>query len=123
MLGLVVAVALLPASQAAPPARAQEEINYLLHFVKVSGCAFYRNGTWYDSAKAEGHLHDKYTMLAARNQIQSAEDFIDKAATQSSLSGRPYVVRCEGVAAAASRQWLSDALAHHRGKGLSGSPP
>ena len=113
-LGLILALALLPASHAAPPASAQEEIHYLLQFVKTSGCAFYRNGSWYDSAKAEGHLRDKYIMLAARDQIQTAEDFIDKAATQSSLSGRPYAVRCAGVEAVPSRQWLSDALARYR---------
>jgi len=123
VLGLILGLALLPASQAVPPARAQEEIDYLLQFVKTSGCAFYRNGSWYDSAKAEGHLRDKYTMLVARDQIQTAEEFIDKVATKSSLSGLPYAVQCADVESASSRQWLLDALARHRAPSGNDAPP
>ncbi len=62
-----------------------------------SGCEFYRNGTWYDSKTARAHLQSKYEMLAGSGRINSAEDFIDQAATSSgSLSGRPYQVRCGG---------------------------
>lgn len=120
--GLILAVALVTASLAAPPAGAQQEILYLLQFVKSSGCVFYRNGSWYDSTKAEDHLHGKYMMLAARDQIHTAEDFIDKAATQSSISDRPYAVRCAGAEAVPSRQWLSEALARYRSPSGHGAP-
>src|SRR6266702_6846502 len=62
------------------------EIEYLLQHVGTSGCEFYRNGSWYDAVRAESHLRDKYKYLDARHQINSAEDFIDRAATKSSLS-------------------------------------
>jgi hypothetical protein len=90
------------------------EINYLLGFVENSGCKFYRNGSWYDSKTAEAHLRYKYEMLAAGDQINTAEDFIEKAATKSSLSAQPYQVRCSGDEAVASNQWLRDVLARYR---------
>ena len=82
VLGLVVALALLPVGRAAPPTTAQTEITYLLGFVANSGCEFFRNGSWYDGKKAEAHLRYKYEMLAAADRINTAEDFIDQAATK-----------------------------------------
>src|SRR5580704_11878217 len=106
----VLGFAVFPALRAAPPPIAQAEINYLLEFVEQSGCQFYRNGTWYDSKTARAHLQSKYDMLTGGGRINSAEDFIDQAATSSSLSGRPYQVRCGGGEPIASGQWLRDAL-------------
>jgi hypothetical protein len=114
VLGLILGLALLPIARAAPPAIAQAEINYLLGFVESSGCDFYRNGSWYDSKRAQAHLRYKYEMLAAHDRINTAEDFIEKAATKSSLSGRPYQVRCSGGEVLTSNQWLRDALARYR---------
>jgi hypothetical protein len=110
----VLGFAAFPALRAAPPPIAQTEINYLLDFVEHSGCQFYRNGTWYDSKTARAHLQSKYEMLAGSSGINSAEDFIDKAATSSSLSGRAYQVRCGGGEPIASSQWLRGALSRYR---------
>jgi hypothetical protein len=112
---------LLPVARAAPPPDAKVEIDYLLAHVGASGCEFYRNGSWYDGPRAQAHLRAKYDYLAARNLVRSAEDFIDKAATKSSLSGQPYQIRCAGYAAVASSQWLRDALARYRDQ--TGGPP
>jgi hypothetical protein len=110
LLGLAVSEAL----QAAPPPIAQAEINYLLEFVEHSGCEFFRNGTWYDAKTARAHLKSKYELLSASDRISSTEDFIDKAATSSSLSGRPYQVRCGGGEPITSAQWLREALNRYR---------
>jgi hypothetical protein len=110
ILGLALAVALLPAARAAPPASAQAEINYLLQFVETSGCAFYRNGSWFDAASAQKHLRKKYELLANGDRINTAEDFIAQAATKSSLSGQPYKVRCGGGEPVATDLWLRAAL-------------
>lgn len=110
----IVGFAVFPALRAAPPPIAQAEISYLLDFVEHSGCQFYRNGTWYDSKTARAHLQSKYEMLAGSGRIDSAEDFIDKAATSSSLSGQPYQVRCDGGEPIASSQWLRDVLSRYR---------
>jgi hypothetical protein len=119
---LLLGVAFVTVASAAPPAIAQTEINYLLGFVESSGCEFYRNGSWYDSKKAQAHLRDKYQILAAADQINTAEDFIEKAATKSSLSGRPYQVRCGGGEAMTSNQWLRGALARYRTYGAYDAP-
>jgi Family of unknown function (DUF5329) len=99
---------------APPPANAQNEINYLFQFLDASTCEFYRNGSWYDGKRARAHLHDKYVYLLARNQIESAEDFIEKAATKSSLSGRPYAIRCQDGIVVPSNAWFRHVLAVFR---------
>lgn len=48
LLGILLALGILPAALAAPPQNAQGEINYLLDLIGASGCDFYRNGVWYD---------------------------------------------------------------------------
>jgi hypothetical protein len=113
-LGLLLGLSLLPVALAKPPADAESEINYLLSYIENSGCDFYRNGTWYDSKKARTHLHDKYDVLVAGNRINTAEDFIEKTASESSLSGRPYEVRCGAGDVVPSNRWLRDALARYR---------
>ena len=117
VLGLLLGLALLSVASAAPPAIAQAEINYLLGFIESSGCEFYRNGSRYDSKRAQAHLREKYELLAAADQINTAEDFIEKAATKSSLSGRPYQVRCGGGEAVTTNQWLRQVLARYRADG------
>jgi Family of unknown function (DUF5329) len=122
VLGLLLGLTLLPAARAGPPAVAQTEINYLLGSIDRSGCEFYRNGSWYDSKKAQAHLRYKYEMLAAREQINTAEDFIEKAATRSSLSGQPYEIRCSGGEAVTMNQWLHGMLARYRAHGADAAP-
>lgn len=114
VLGLIVAVGILPGARAAPPAIAQTEISYLLSYIERSGCEFYRNGSWYDSKKAQAHLRDKYQVLAASGRIQTAEDFIDRVATESSLSGQSYEVRCGGTKPETTRDWLRGELTRCR---------
>jgi hypothetical protein len=63
---------------------------------------------------AAAHLRGKYEALAVNGQIETAEDFIDKAAS-SSMSGQAYLIRCGGGAPMTTRQWFSAALARHRG--------
>ena len=112
-----------PAADAAPPAIASTEINYLLGFIERSGCQFYRNGSWYDSTQARAHLREKYEFLAAKGVIQSAEDFIERAATRSSLSGKAYSIKCGSAPVVPTNQWLREALAGYRASaGLSMSP-
>lgn len=110
MLGLLLA----PIARAEPPASVQMEVNFLLGYIEGSGCEFYRNGTWHDSKTAQAHLRDKYKNLITRNLINTTEDFIELAGTESSISGQPYEVRCNGGATVTSNQWLRDELARFR---------
>ena len=111
---LMVGLILVSIARAEPPVNVQREVNFLLSYIGSSGCEFYRNGTWSDSKTAQTHLRDKYNYLVAGNQINTTEDFIEKAATKSSLSGQSYKVRCNGSATVSSKQWLRDELTRIR---------
>jgi hypothetical protein len=104
----------MPSAWADAPKNVQIEVDFLLGYINVSGCQFYRNGSWYDPQEAQAHLRTKYQYLSARNQISTTEDFIEKAATKSSFSGQAYQVECKGEPTTFSNQWLSAALARFR---------
>jgi Family of unknown function (DUF5329) len=112
MLGFLLA----SSARADTPANVQREVDFLIGDIGMSGCEFYRNGSWHDSHEAQAHLRDKYTYLSARNMVNTTEDFIEKAGTESSLSGQAYAVRCNGNPAVTSNQWLHDELARYRTK-------
>jgi hypothetical protein len=114
LLGLVLALTCRPVGSAEPPNIAQTEINYLLGFIERSGCQFYRNGSWYDSKRAQEHLRTKYDFMVARDLIKTAEDFIDQAATKSSMSGMAYALKCSGAPVVASGLWLREVLTRYR---------
>jgi hypothetical protein len=113
-LTVMVAIGTMPAARAAAPSVADVEINHLLGLIGQSGCEFYRNGSWYDAQRAQAHLRAKYDALLAMNQVKTAEDFIEKAASNSSMSGQPYQIRCSGSAAMPTSHWFSAALAQYR---------
>lgn len=96
-------------ANAAPDARAQQEIAALLAFVGQSHCSFIRNGKSYGADQAQSHLADKFHYLLRMDKVSTAEDFIDRAGTQSSLSGEPYLVVCDGKQQT-SAAWLRDEL-------------
>lgn len=100
----------------AAPAQAQNEIKHLLEFVQESGCRFNRSGTWYSSPDARQHLQRKYDYLVKRDGVNSAEDFIERAASKSSMSGRAYQVQCHKEKAVPSAQWLTTELLRYRKK-------
>jgi hypothetical protein len=99
---------------AAPPPQVQLDVDFLLASIGSSGCAFYRNGNWSDAPAAEAHLRSKYRSLSAMDGIETTEQFIERAATRSSVSGQPYAVSCGSGPVVSSRQWLLDRLASHR---------
>ncbi|HZH44384.1 MAG TPA: DUF5329 domain-containing protein [Lysobacter sp.] len=95
---------------AAPPPQAEREIGRLIDALGSSGCRFQRNGDWHDAKAAQEHLRRKYDYLRRRELVASAEQFIERAATRSSMSGKPYTVRCGGRAEEPSAQWLGRQL-------------
>jgi hypothetical protein len=70
----------------------ESEIQHLLAYIRESGCVFIRNAKEYDAMSAHNHILKKYRFLKRR--IKSTDDFIRLAASQSSVSGKPYQVRC-----------------------------
>jgi hypothetical protein len=96
--------------RAAPSPQAQREIDALISGLGASGCAFERNGRWYEAKAAQTHLRKKYAYLRKRDMADTAELFIERAASESSMSGKPYRVRCPGKAAEPSVQWFRQRL-------------
>lgn len=72
------------------------EVEQLIDFVRISNCTFYRNGSWAEAGKAADHINRKYQYVKKRGLVKTAEDFIKYAATKSSMSGKPYLVKCDG---------------------------
>lgn len=105
---LLAALPGLAAAQLTPAAR--QEVDALLQAVGGSGCEFVRGGTAHPAAKAQEHLQKKFDYLDTRQQLKSAEDFIAKAGTRSSMTGEAYAIRCPGAAQQPCADWLQARL-------------
>ena len=98
LLGLAIvccaAAIALPLSATAgelPAAEAGRIEDLIAAVEQQTDAVFIRNNQAYDSAIAAEFLRRKWRAQAAR--VGSAEDFIDKVASFSSTSGRPYLIR------------------------------
>ncbi|WP_266159632.1 DUF5329 domain-containing protein [Dyella silvatica] len=112
-LGALLLVCAAHPAWAALNAQGQKEVTALLTFVGSSTCTFIRNGSDYDAKSAQDHLKTKLDYLQRKQLIDSAEDFIARAASTSSMSGKPYMVRCDGHELA-SADWLRQELQRMR---------
>ena len=74
-------------------AETEKEIHHLLQFIENSECVFVRNNNRNSSLKARKHIERKYNYIKRR--VKTAEDFIKYAATQSIISGKPYMIICK----------------------------
>jgi hypothetical protein len=113
MMGLVFAMSSL-ALAAEPDTPAKKEIEHLMGHLASSGCQFNRNGAWHSSAQAVDHLNRKYEYLLERKLAPTAEAFIERAASKSSVSGKPYLVKCNGQPEVKSAVWFRAELAKFR---------
>ena len=74
------------------PADEAAKIEALIRAVEnLKDAVFIRNGRGYDCGKAGEHLRAKWRWK--RNEIKTARNFIRIAATGSSVSGKPYLIR------------------------------
>jgi hypothetical protein len=85
---------------------ARAEIEGLMSRLETSGCEFNRNGTWYTATEAASHLQRKAKYLEDRGMVESADQFIERAASGSSVTGQPYLVKCGGGSPVTSGEWL-----------------
>ncbi len=98
------------AASAAPAPKAQREIDGLIAALGGSGCEFERNGSWHDAKTARAHLQKKYDYLRKRGMADTAELFIERGASKSSMSGKSYRVRCPGKAVDTATHWFEQRL-------------
>jgi hypothetical protein len=89
-----------------------DEIDYLLQTVGDSECTFIRNGERHDAKDAEDHLRMKYSK--ARRFAPSSEKFIERLASKSYLSKKPYFIECPGQQQVPSGDWLMQRLQEYR---------
>jgi hypothetical protein len=99
---------------AEPDLRTEREISHLFVYLEESGCEFKRNGSWYTPEEAVAHINRKYRYLLKRGLVDSTEQFIDRAASRSSMSGRSYLVKCGDSEPVESTVWFSDELQRFR---------
>jgi hypothetical protein len=116
LLALATALLALPVCAAEPDAVTRAEVAHLLEYLQASGCQFQRNGSWYPSARAASHLNQKYQYMLKKGLVTNTESFIERAASESSASGKVYSVKCGDAAAVPSSSWLRDELRRFRTK-------
>ena len=108
VMALLLSALLIPTGAAAGP---EEEITHLLRAIEQSDCVFTRNGKEHTGVEALEHIGTKYDYV--KRKVKKAEDFIEYAATKSSMTGRPYLVRC-GEKEMPTAEWLKAKLAEFR---------
>ena len=108
-----VALAATTSAYAAPDAKASREIDHLLAFVASSDCRFLRGGDEHDGKAARDHLMRK--LEVARPKLSTADQFVDRVASSSSMTGEAYKVRC-GSRELTSKSWLHGELDAYRKK-------
>lgn len=116
LLATALAISAAPAAAAAPSAATQAEVSHLFSYLAGSNCQFNRNGSWYSAPDAAAHLKKKYDYLADKGAVTTSERFIELGASKSSVSGKPYLVKCGQAQPVESGPWLGAELARYRQK-------
>ena len=93
----------------------KEKIEYLLDQVARVEGVFIRNGTEYTPEQAVEHLRMKLTnamngWFAPKKEKWTAEMFIEKIASKSSLSGKPYQIKFNDGKLVKVAEWLREKL-------------
>ena len=96
----------------------ESEIQHLLSTVADSPCTFVRNGKTYSAEDAASHLSMKYSR--GNKYVASTEQFIDRIASKSSLSRKPYHIQCPGMERQTTHEWLTRQLEVLRDTELAG---
>ena len=108
--GLLLVFVLQPAATVADSM--DEEIDYLISSVGRGGCTFIRNGNRLSGRNARAHLQSKTRRNA--HVIDSTEAFIEKIASKSATSGKPYLISCKGESQQNAGEWFAVLLAQRR---------
>lgn len=70
---------------------------------------FIRNGSEHNATEAESHLRLK--LSKTKKRLNTAEQFVDKVASGSSISGKPYQVKLPGKDPVDAKVYLTELLA------------
>lgn len=92
--------------------KTEQTIQYLLSRIADSSLIFIRNNETYPPRDAAEHINNKYQHF--KDEIKTAEDFIEKCATKSLLSGRYYQVIDKQGNKIRTHDWLMAELETYR---------
>ncbi|CAN7242391.1 MULTISPECIES: DUF5329 family protein [Variovorax] len=116
VLGLAAALA-----QATPSASEQKLIDTLiLRVSKMTTMTFMRNGDEHNAADAAKHMQAKFDHF--KDEITTAEDFIDRCASRSEMTGKPYKIKMPNGSMRDANEFLNAELRTLRQGGGSGKP-
>ena len=86
-----------------------QKIEALIHSVQqLKGAQFYRNGSYYDAAKAAEHLRMKWGKAGSR--VKTAQDFIEVVGSKSYLSGEEYHIKLSDGRKVATKAFFTQKL-------------
>ena len=95
-----------------PSENLESAIQFLLKHVADSGLVFIRNSERHASFDAAEHMNSKYEYF--RDKIKTPEDFIQRCASKSLMSGKLYLVVLENGEEVRTDAWLLSALTVYR---------
>jgi len=96
-------------AQAAPSASEEKLIDTLiLRVSKMDAMIFLRNGNEYNAADAAKHMQAKYDYF--KKELVTAEDFIDRCASRSEMTGQAYKVKLANGAVRDANEFLNSEL-------------
>ena len=99
----------LPAAQNdTPPTETQKIESLINHVESLKDAKFIRNGVPYDAKTSGQFLRGKWK--AQESDIKTARDFISKAASTSSTTGQPYLIRLSDGREIKSGEYLTAEL-------------
>lgn len=87
-------------------------IAHLLEYVRTADVVFIRNGKEHSAEDAEKHIEKKYNHY--KKKIKTPEDFIEKSATKSMMSGKKYQIKLKDGTVITSQDWLLAELKRYR---------
>ena len=86
----------------------RKKIEFLISSVEnLKGAKFIRNGSEYDGKEAAAHLRMKLQNVLV---VETADDFIRLCASQSSTSGKPYLIRLSDGKTIKSEEFFREKL-------------
>jgi hypothetical protein len=102
---LVLMAVRMPVQAQVRPATEKQKIEALIRHVEgMKDAKFVRNGMEYDAKTAARFLQGKWDAGAAG--IKTAKDFIEKAGSVSTTTGRPYLIRLKSGKEMKSGEYL-----------------
>ncbi len=105
---------LFAASAALAEDNTEQEIDYLLNTVASSDCVFIRNGKEHGPEAARDHLNLK--RRRGKRYYTTADEYVEKLASSSSWSGKPYFIRCGDSEREPAGEWFMAVLLEYRSK-------